>query len=164
MTERTTPCYCGSTATLRSNALLYNGKEYGNGKAYICNRFPVCRGNVGTHPDGRPLGFIADPKTKELRIKVHAKIDPIWQDAGLEGKHRKRKRAAVYGWMSAIMGIQSYHTAEMTADDCRRALLLIEQFPYDNYRENLKAHRARLATRTETEALDAEHGPWGDQS
>jgi hypothetical protein len=71
-------------------------------------------------------------------MEVHAKIDPIWQNSGLSGKARRGKRAAVYGWMAAILGIKTYHTAEMTAADCGRALELIKQYPYADYRAQTK--------------------------
>lgn len=110
-------CYCGSTTSLRSNSLLYNGKEYGNGKAWICERFPACRGSVGTHPNGQPLGTIPDAETKKLRMDVHALIDPIW-------KSGKLKRGQVYARLSKALG-KTYHTGETTAEDCKQLLELI---------------------------------------
>lgn len=107
-------CFCGSSASLRSNALIYAGKEYGNGKAWICDRFPECRGSVGTHPDGRPLGTIPDVETKKLRMEVHAVIDPLW-------KLGKMKRGHVYARLSKAIG-RTYHTGETTAEDCRKIL------------------------------------------
>lgn len=120
-------CYCGSDASLRDNSLIYAGKSYGNGKAYICNRFPECRGSVGTHPDGKPLGTIPDSETKKLRIQVHALIDPLW-------KGKKKKRGSVYGWLERIMGIKSPHIGSFTKEDCLNTIERIKQFPYqENY-------------------------------
>lgn len=120
-------CFCGSTASIRSNAIIYNGREYGNGKAWICDRFPDCRGSVGTHPDGKPLGTIPDAETKKLRIQVHAVIDPIWKGQS------KKKRGSVYGWLKRITGSQKeIHIGETTKEDCLRLLELIEQNPYED--------------------------------
>jgi len=117
-------CYCGSTASLRSNALLYAGREYGNGKAWICDHFPKCRGSVGTHPDGRPLGIIPDEETKKLRIKLHDMIDPLW-------KSGKVKRGSVYGWLKRITGgTKEIHMGETTREDCLRLMELIQANPY----------------------------------
>lgn len=130
---QTVVCHCGSTASLRSNALLYNGKEYGNGKAWICDRFPECRGSVGTHPDGRPLGTIPDAETKRLRITVHSMIDPIWRQLG-----KKKLRGSVYGWLKRITGSQKeIHIGETTKEDCLRLIQLIKANPYTDksYRE-----------------------------
>ena len=118
-------CFCGSTASLRSNALIYAGKTYGNGKAYICDRFPACRGSVGTHPDGRPLGIIPDTETKRLRIQLHAMIDPLWKD-------NKKRRGSVYGWLKRITGgTKEVHMGETTKEDCLRLIELIKQNPYE---------------------------------
>ena len=120
-------CFCGSSSSLRSNALIYNGREYGNGKIWLCDRFPVCRGSVGTHPDGKPLGTIPDEETKKLRIKVHSVIDPLWRG-------QKKNRGSVYGWLKRISG-KDYHNGEASKEDCLRILELIKENPY---REKVK--------------------------
>lgn len=141
-------CYCGSETSLRSNALIYNGKEYGNGKVWLCNRFPACRGSVGTHPDGRPLGTIPDPETKKLRIQVHALIDPIWKN---HPGHKKKKRGSVYGWLKRITGGEKeIHIGETTKEDCLRLIELIGANPYDE--------RTRPTLNNPTEAVDNQSG------
>lgn len=132
-------CHCGSTASLRSNALLYNGKEYGNGKAWICNRFPECRGSVGTHPDGRPLGTIPDEETKKFRMQLHAMIDPLWKNQ-TDGS-KSRNRGLVYGWLQRITGLSSKecHIAMFDAAKCREVIELISENPYvplDEWKED----------------------------
>jgi hypothetical protein len=122
-------CFCGSTASIRSNALIYNGKEYGNGKVWLCDRFPVCRGSVGTHPDGKPLGTIPTEETKRLRIKVHSIIDPLWKNAN-NGRKKQRNRGSVYGWLKRIYG-KEFHTGEASKEDCLRIIELIKENPYN---------------------------------
>jgi hypothetical protein len=124
-------CYCGSRATLRPNSVIYNGKTFGNGMAYICERFPACRGSVGVHPDGRPLGTIPDQETKKLRMKVHAAIDPIWKNA-TNGRSKKKNRGSVYGWLRRIMGAEHHvHVGEFSKEECLKALDLIAKNPYE---------------------------------
>ena len=123
-------CYCGSSSHLDTNAKIYNGKEYGNGKIWLCDRFPDCRGSVGTHPDGSPLGSICDPETKRLRMQVHDLIDPIWQNDTTRSK--KKARGSVYGWMSRITGVHPYHTGNLTKEQCLVALEAIANNPYEN--------------------------------
>lgn len=117
-------CHCGATATLRSNSLLYNGKEYGNGKAYICDRFPECRGSVGTHPDGKPLGTIPDDETKKLRMEVHALVDPLWREQG-------HPRGQVYGYLGRLMKMhrKDCHIGMFSKDNCLTAIERIKENP-----------------------------------
>jgi hypothetical protein len=118
-------CFCGSSASLKSNALIYNGKEYGNGKVWLCDRFPACRGSVGTHPDGRPLGTIPDEETKKLRIKVHALVDPLWKSQGVP-------RGKVYGYLKRIMKSEKeIHMGETTKEDCLKLMETIKNNPYE---------------------------------
>ena len=108
-------CYCGGKATKQSNANIY-GREYGNGMAYICED---CKGYVGCHNDGRPLGTIVDKETKQLRMKVHAIIDPLW-------KSKKYKRKTVYKRIAEALGVNSFHTGECDAETCN---VVIETIP-----------------------------------
>ena len=107
-------CFCGSTSSLRSNSILYDGKEYGNGKAWICDRFPGCRGSVGTHPDGTPLGTIADGPTRYLRALIHSIVDPLWK----EGPY---SRGEVYAWLARIYG-KPVHMGKLDLNECMRLI------------------------------------------
>lgn len=122
-------CYCGSSSHPDSNSKIYNGKEYGNGRIWLCDRFPECRGSVGTHPDGRPLGTICDPETKALRMQVHDLIDPLWQNQTHRSKNRAR--GSVYGWMKRITGIENYHTGSLSKEQCLLAIKAIKENPYE---------------------------------
>lgn len=127
------PCYCGQSAYLRPNAVVY-GKSYGNGLAWICSTYPTCGGYMGAHPDGRPLGTIVDKATKKLRMKVHDLVDPLWKNA-TNGRSNRRNRGSVYGWARRVMGFgdRHFHVGELTADECRKALDLMPKTPYLQY-------------------------------
>lgn len=105
---------------------MYNGKEYGNGMAYICERLPDCRGSVSTDPQGKPLGFIVDPETKQLRMWLHDTVDKIWQDLITQGVPRNKARGKVYGWLKRIMELEpkDCHIAMFSREQC---LLAIER-------------------------------------
>ncbi len=66
-------CFCGSPTKLMSSKEYY-GKGYGTDR-YVCVRFPECRGSVGTHPNGEPLGSIPDEATKNKRMLLHSLIE-----------------------------------------------------------------------------------------
>lgn len=114
---KTIQCYCGGMATLKSNAEIY-GREYGNGRAWVCENFAVCRGSVGTHPNGGALGTIPDPETKKLRMEVHAAIDPIW-------KSKKYSRGHMYRRIAEVLGVPIFHVGTSTATQCREVLKLV---------------------------------------
>ena len=120
-------CYCGSPSHLDSNVKIYNGKEYGNGMVWLCDRFPECRGSVGCHPDSRPLGTIADEATKEARKRVHAVIDPLWQ---VQTRGKQKARGSVYGYISEVTGIKPYHTGSLTEEQCELVLEKVKEKPY----------------------------------
>lgn len=68
-----------------------------------------CNGYVGTHKDGRPLGYIVNNEVKKMRIRIHNLIDPIW-------KSRKMKREEVYKKLSDFCGRQ-FHTGSILSMD-----------------------------------------------
>lgn len=128
MKEYPVTCFCGSRARLQKNSVLY-GKLYGNGWAYVCKRFPDCRGSVGVHPGGKPLGTIPDEQTKVMRRKLHAIVDPLWQQ---QDRPKKKARGSVYGWLRHVMDMtaEECHIGNFDANTCLRAMRLIRENPY----------------------------------
>lgn len=100
--EKPTICpYCDSEVVLTSNSELY-GKEYGNGKCYLCRS---CKASVGVHnnSDNEPLGILATSEMKVLKKCCHELFDPIW-------KSHKCSRTKLYNELAELMGIHP--------DDC----------------------------------------------
>lgn len=131
---QTVICFCGSTAHIQSNSMIY-GREYGNGKAYICDRWPECDGAIGTDPQGKPLGTMCDGKTRKLRRKLHAIVDPLWRN---QDRPKRKARGSVYGWIQRITGMspKECHIAMFDAEMCVKVLGLIARNPY-KYSEDL---------------------------
>lgn len=136
-------CFCGSPATLQPNSVIYSGRSFGNGFAYVCTRFPACRGSVGVHPDRKPLGTIPDAETKKLRIEVHAIVDPLWR-AATNGRPKKRNRGSVYGWLRRVMNMtpDECHIGKFTKADCLRALEAIKANPYKQHEKKGESFHA----------------------
>jgi hypothetical protein len=107
-------CSCGGNATLQSNAIIY-GRTYGNGMAFICD---TCKGYVGCHNDGRPLGTIVDKETKELRTQIHALIDPLW-------KSGKNKRGTMYRMIAEELKKDSFHVGECDKETAKKVLKIL---------------------------------------
>tara|TARA_R110000868_G_scaffold156404_1_gene383238 strand:- start:191 stop:577 length:387 start_codon:yes stop_codon:yes gene_type:complete len=73
---------------------------------WICD---TCKNFVGTHHKStnptKPLGVIATPEIKKLRILIHSKLDKIW-------KEKIMTRKKVYKKISDKMNFD-YHTANI---------------------------------------------------
>lgn len=67
--------FCGHEVVKTSNKEIY-GKEYGNGVCYLCRN---CKASVGTHPDGRPLGILANREMRILKKACHDLFDYVWK-------------------------------------------------------------------------------------
>lgn len=112
------PCpYCGGKVIFTSNAYIYHGKTYGNGKCYVCTN---CRTSCGVHgkpvPTKRPLGILATDEMKQLKQQCHSKFDEVWRD-------HKLKRGACYKRLAKLMNIkpQQCHFGWFNVDDLKRA-------------------------------------------
>lgn len=96
-----TRCHlCGGKVIFTSNARIYQGKEYGSGRCYLCLQ---CGAHVGTHiprPD-EALGLLANAPMRKGKVQCHELFDRLWK-----GKDQSRKlRAELYAWLSRQMGI-----------------------------------------------------------
>lgn len=121
-------CYCGSPTVYQDSKAYYHGRSYG--MRWICSRWPECRGSVGAHPDGKPLGTVPSDEDKKWRSLLHAQIDPLWQN---QQRSKKRARGSVYGWLRRIMNLtpDECHIGNFNADMCIEALEQIALHPYE---------------------------------
>lgn len=123
MNEKPKTCnICGGKVILTSNAEIY-GKEYGNGKCYLCTN---CRAYVGTHKheSDRALGTLADNETRQLRQKCHDLFDELW----LNSPNRKAARTYYYEWLSNKMNIEKEdcHFGYFDKEQCKKAISFLE--------------------------------------
>lgn len=98
------PCpYCGKGARYwPTSAHLYSGREYG--PVWEC---APCQAWVGCHPDGRPLGRLADRSLRQAKMKAHEAFDPMWKaKARKERIGAKAARNAGYAWLARQLGIE----------------------------------------------------------
>ncbi|WP_258115623.1 DUF3268 family zinc-finger domain-containing protein [Levilactobacillus yiduensis] len=120
------PCpYCGGKVVYASNANIYGGREFGNGRCYFCLN---CQASVGVYSDGAskhptrmPLGILATPEMKELKMLCHSRFDKVWRSHWLS-------RSRCYKRMAHLMGIDlDYcHFGYFNEDDLMRALTIME--------------------------------------
>lgn len=87
--------FCNGDVVFTSNKELY-GKEYGNGKCYLCRN---CKASVGTHNGTkRPLGVMANKEMKVLKKACHDLFDYVW-------KSRKLSRGRAYSILADQLDI-----------------------------------------------------------
>lgn len=69
----------------------------------------TCASYVGCHykteDRTRPLGYLASKKYRDLKIQIHALLDPLWKSGRLSRKE-------IYNKISKKLGRQ-YHTGEI---------------------------------------------------
>ena len=113
--------YCGNPVVYTSNSEIY-GKEYGNGKCYLCRN---CRAFVGVHTGTKiPLGTLADNKLRKARNEAHYCFDKLWKEPA-----RIMKRNEAYGWLAKQLGIEKEktHIAWFEIEQCKKVIELVKK-------------------------------------
>ena len=123
-------CGCDKTVTARltSGAEIYpHRKDLASLPFWKC---PTCGNYVGCHHKTgqrlKPLGCIPTHEIRQLRQKIHAKLDPLWKN-GVFG------RKELYKIISKRAGTDIYHTAEIrSASEARKVLDILDQIEREN--------------------------------
>lgn len=113
--------YCGSDVVLTSNSEIY-GKEYGNGKCYLCRN---CKAFVGIHTGTTiPLGTLANNDLRKARNNAHKEFDKLWKQPT-----RIMSRYAAYKWLSNKMNlrIEETHIAWFEIEQCEKVIELVKE-------------------------------------
>lgn len=121
--EKPTICrYCGNKVIYTSNSEIY-GKEYGNGKCYLCKN---CRAFVGVHNGTDiPLGTLANDELRKYRKRAHFWFDKIWK-----GSRKIKTRREAYLWLSQKLKtpIESTHIGMFEKEQCEQTIKFSYQF------------------------------------
>jgi hypothetical protein len=85
----------------------------------------TCGNHVGCHHKTkdwtRPLGNIPTNEIKRARQRIHRVLDPLW-------KERKIPRGKLYARIAAVLGVESYHTAEIKSiEDARTVYRIVRE-------------------------------------
>lgn len=114
--------YCGRPAALVSGSVVYPHRpDLAEKRFYHC---AACAAWVGCHPGTtKPLGTLADAKTRQARLVAHAYFDPIW-------KHGKMRRKDAYAWLAKELGIpvRECHISWFSAKRCRQVVAICAKF------------------------------------
>jgi hypothetical protein len=97
-----------------------------------------CQAWVGCHPDGTPMGMLADAELRKERMEAHRLFNTLWQTKlraraseyaeGTKGWRSKEIRIkkecmrAGYMWLAAQMGIppRECHIAMFDVEQCKK--------------------------------------------
>ncbi len=108
--------YCGKTAELVSEETWY-GRVYDKlGRPrWVCWS---CDASVGTHPDGRPLGSLANKELRQARIEAKNRLEQLFPD-----------RRELYAWLSAQMGLskRKCHVGMFSLEQCQQVVELCRE-------------------------------------
>jgi hypothetical protein len=114
-------CKCNKTV----NGILTTGKEiYPHRPDLYKKNFykcPHCGGYVGCHQNSRrPLGCIPTEELKIARMRLHAKMDPLW-------KSKKITRKELYTLLKNKLGY-TYHNGETrTVQECLKVWDILDE-------------------------------------
>lgn len=86
-----------------------------------------CGAYVGCHQGtNKPLGRLAQPRLRKLKIEAHAAFDALWR-AGPDGRRTasgKSRRSLAYAWLAERLGIDKRrcHIAMFDEHLCQRVI------------------------------------------
>lgn len=113
--------YCGAKAELVTGADIYPHLP----RLHAANfwRCAPCAAYVGCHRTGdgiKPMGTLADARTRDLRRACHARFDPLWRSGGIA-------RKGAYKALARRLGIpfKDCHFSWFQAPELERALVAI---------------------------------------
>jgi len=108
--------YCNRAAHLRSGDRLYAHRPDLADKWFWCCQW--CDAYVGCHPGTkRPLGRLAGPELRKLKMAAHSAFDPLWRNGAMT-------RNEAYAALAKFMGLtkKQCHIGKFDEGQCRRVI------------------------------------------
>lgn len=112
--------YCHANSVFSATSSHLYSRDYG--AVWECR---PCKAWVGCHPDGTPLGRLADAGLRQWKMRAHAAFDPLWKaKMRRDGCSQAKARGAGYKWLAEQMGMarEDCHIGMMGEGDCRRVV------------------------------------------
>lgn len=116
---------CGELMHLKEKPAHWSGTvRY----AYICSRFPKCRGVMSAHPNGAPVGIPADAETRNARKLTHFAFDPLWKTIS-KGRDDNRWRERAYMYVAEKLGTdrERCHIGLLSIEACRAFYAVVNE-------------------------------------
>lgn len=142
MNEAITCPYCSKPAPQVSGLVVYPHRPDLEPKRFFyC---APCDAAVGCHPDGRPLGRLANRSLRQLKREAHGVFDVLWdsmdaqrlaypEETRKNAKLRNLMRVRAYEWLAERMSLKiaSCHIAEFDEEQCRTAMAIVRESKVD---------------------------------
>lgn len=123
--------YCGAPATLaRMGDEPYPYRD-DHGPLWICVPCQAWIGIFARSTRHVPLGRLADAQLRDLKVKLHAALEPLVQaKVRRDGCNVFEARSKGMKWLAQAIGVEpdkcSIHTLD--AEQCERAIAIVEAF------------------------------------
>ena len=107
--------YCSSAAEQVGGDVIYPHRPDLAAKRFW--RCKPCDAYCGSHPDGKPLGRLANAELRRARNKANALFDPLWRSGVM-------RRGEAYEWLQKLTGLSKAkcHIAMMDLPTVRRTI------------------------------------------
>lgn len=119
------PCpYCGEMAVFMTSKDYY-GKDYGT-NLYTCK---PCDARIGTHQrTANPLGTMAKPELRALRMQAHKLFDPLWKPNHKGDGRSRMSRKEAYTWLRDTLGLdkKDAHIGKFNEEQCERLIAVLK--------------------------------------
>lgn len=111
--------YCNQAANSVFGDHIYPHRKDLYSKRFFC--CDGCDAYVGCHPDGAPLGRLADKALRAAKMRAHAAFDPSWKSGHMS-------RAQAYAWLAGQLGLdkKSCHIGMFDVEMCNRVVAVCQ--------------------------------------
>lgn len=117
--------YCDRPTNKLNGRELYGSDAYADKMFIVCRR---CNAWVGCHPNGQPMGTLANASLRKARVRAHEQFDQIWRRQITERPtlNLKLARHEAYRWLAKQMGlvVDQCHIAYFTEEQCDEVVLI----------------------------------------
>lgn len=125
--ERKVTCaYCSGHAKFCATSSHLYSRDYG--PVWHC---APCQAWVGCHPDGKPLGRLADAALRSAKMVAHNAFEPlIAVKMRREGCSKTQARNAGYAWLAQQLGIdpRKCHIGMFDEAMCKRVEIVCSPY------------------------------------
>lgn len=120
--------YCRAAAPRVTGADIYPHRPDLASKSFFACM--PCEAWVGCHPNGKPLGRLANAELRRAKQSVHLVFDPLWRSGAMS-------RSSAYAWLATALGIgkDECHIGMFDVERCRMAAQICADWRIEQHKE-----------------------------